>query len=485
MVVVALTAFEVWTYRDCLDCFFHFDDFWVLAAAARIPSHSLRGLLRVFEPVHGFLLYRPLSTVLYFFTLHEAFGYDPVGYHATQLAFHILNGVLVYAIADSILFSRPLAAAAALIYVTAPGHAIAVCWVALFTMTGTAFFYFVAVWVWVRLDSRWRVPLTLLLFGAALLASEHAVSLPLTLTAASLLLTPQRDWRRSARELAAFYAIGASYVAAKLYYLHYGLAGTFPNPAAQIYVASGYHVSLAPVSILLHLGRYCEFTVNLIYNHVPSDAWALALGVAMALAAIVATLCVLSARWTTRPLRAAAFGLDVFIIGLAPVLVLPAHLYSYYVGIAAMGMAVAIVGFGQALPRPWVSRLAPWGVVALLLAVHVGSTAALVRQSDEFTFLRGFSENAARWLYTLRLRAEQPGIDEVVLPSTGLTDMVFNVGEAHRLFLCAHYRVQTARNIQATEPAANRLILLQSDRLPPWTRSQGRWFWLQPCRDVR
>jgi hypothetical protein len=482
-VVVALTAFEVWTYKDCLRSFFHFDDFWVLAAAARVQPHSVRELLRIFEPIHGFLLYRPVSTVLYFFTLREAFGYDPTGYHATQIAFQMLNGVLVYAIADSVLFSRPLAAAVALVYVTAPGHAIAACWIALFTMTGTTFFYFLAVWVWVRLDSRWRIPLTLLLFAAALLASEHAVSLPLTLTAASLLLAPQRDWGRTGRELAGFYLMGGGYVVAKLYYIRYGLADAFSDPAARAYAEAGYHVSLEPLSILQHLGRYCAFTVDLLYGRVESDPSALVVGVLVALLAVGATVCVGSGRWSARPLRVAAFGLDVFIIGLAPVLVLPAHIYSYYVGIAAMGMALAIVGFAHALPR--LSRLTPWAVVVLLLAVHVGSTATAVRGSEEFRFFRSFSDGAARWLYSLRLRAEVPNLDEVVLPATGLTDTVFNVGRAHQLFLCAGYRVRTVADINAVEPAMNRLILVHPDPLPQWAQPQKPWFWLRPCRGPR
>jgi len=500
-VSVVLTWFEIWTYSDCLGSFFHFDDFWVLAAAAHIPPHSLSQLWRVFEPIHGFLLYRPLSTVLYFFTLREAFGYDPVGYHAVQIAFQALNGLLVYAIADSILFSRPLAAAAALIYVTAPGHALAACWVALFTMTGTTFLYFFAVWVWVRLDSRWRFPLTFLLFCLALLASEHAVSLPLTLTATSLLLTQRSGMgsqttpaagpghrkeaarggaaRRTWRELAAFYLVGGSYVVAKLYYMRYGLAGAFPDPAARAYVEAGYHVSFEPVSILRHLGRYCTFTIDLLYDRAQSDTAALFLGVCVVLVAAGATVAVAMDWRKARPLRVAAFGLDVFIIGLAPVLVLPEHFYSYYVGIAAMGMALAIVGVTAALPR--VSRLAPWVAVALIMAVHMGSTAMSVRASTEFRFLRSFSESAARWLYTLRQHADDAGVAEVVVPESGLTDLVFNTGKAHQLFLCADYQVVTAKDMRTVEPTKGRLILVQPDPLP--SALKGSRPWLHPCPD--
>ena len=34
-----------------------------------------------------FLLYRPVSTLLYFYCMRLLFGFDPTQYHATQLAF--------------------------------------------------------------------------------------------------------------------------------------------------------------------------------------------------------------------------------------------------------------------------------------------------------------------------------------------------------------------------------------------------------------
>src|SRR5262249_11015091 len=150
---------------------------------------------QLFVPTHGFLFYRPLSTVTYFHVLHALFGTDPVGFHAVHLAFHVGNALLVYALAAQLLGEPWLAFAAALVYATAPGHALAAYWIALFTVTGTAFFYYLGLWVWLRTGDRWRVPLTLTLFIAALLSSEHAVSFPLVLTLSALLLERPR-WRR-------------------------------------------------------------------------------------------------------------------------------------------------------------------------------------------------------------------------------------------------------------------------------------------------
>jgi hypothetical protein len=471
-----LTGLYLWSYADCIGGFFHFDDFWVLAAAGRIHLRSASDLLEFFRPIHGFLLYRPLSTVAYFYVLHQLFGYDPAAYHASQIVFHIVNACLVYVVADRLFSSRPLGLASALVYATAPGHAIAACWNALFTITGAALFYFLALWIWLGFDTRWRVPLTLALYMLGLLASEHAVSLPLALSSAAVLLSPRVDWRRMAREQAVFYLIGATYVVSKFYYMHARLADAFPTPEAQAYVRAGYRISFAPHSLLEHLGRYAGFSLDVLYPVTAAGAGALALGILLAAGAVIATACVLLGRWTARPLRVATFGIDVYVVALAPVLVLPAHLYSYYVGVAALGMAVALVGLCQALPR--LPGAATAAVVGVLLSVHIGSTARVIRQSDEFRFFHDFSHGAARWLYTMALLNGRPSIEEVVVPANVMTDLVFDQGAAHQLLLCSPFRVRTSAHLDEEQLAPGRVVLAEPALLPG-SDGPNRWAWLR------
>ncbi len=469
-----LAGLYFWSYQDSLRCFFHFDDFWVLAAAARIHLETPLDLWQFFRPVHGFLLYRPVSTVFYFFALHQFFGYDPTGYHAVQLAFHVINALLVYAIADTLFLSRPLGLATALVYATAPGHAIAVYWNALFTITGTAFFYFVGLWVWLRLHSRWRMPITFVLFVAALLASEHAVSFPIALTLAAVLLPGAPTWRRLLREQAPFYLVVLCYLGAKLAYLRYGLTRDFPDPAVRAYIALGYHTSVAPVSILRQLGHYFTFAVDAAYGTGSFEVCALGFGIALMVVAMLSTGLVLTRRWVTRPLRVAAFGLDLFVVALAPVLVLPSHVFSYYVGIAALGLALALMGCASALPR-FGHRLGPCVVVLALVATHVAFTARAVRRSEEFRFFDAFSTTAARWLYTLSQTANHGAVEEVVVPANGLTDLVFGHVQAQALFLCAHYVVRTVPDVDQVGMTPKRLVIPAPWALPT---TSPRWGWL-------
>jgi hypothetical protein len=463
--VLSLIGFYLRSYGDCLGAFFHLDDFSTLATASRIEIRSPGDIAQIFRPTLGFVFYRPLSTVLYFHVLHHAFGCDPRGYHAVQLAFQIVNALLVYAIAKRLFGSGFAALASALVYATAPGHAIAACCVSVFTVTGAAFFYFLAVWVWLQYDSRWRTPTTLVLFILALLANELAVTLPLVLTLEAVLLkSPPFDWRRAVREQAVFYLIAGAYTAAKLYHVDYLLAPTAPADLGKAFIWANYRFGFDPRSVVGVLGHYIGFGLDLAYGLARSDTWALALGMLLVGLAVVSTLCVTNGWWVAHPLRVTAFGLDLFIVALGPVLILATRVSSYCVGIAALGMALALVGFARALPR--LSGIATGLVVAAVLAVHVGSTNAAVRQSNEFPLFYRFSQQAAAWINALTSIREDQGVEEVVVPRNLVTSMVFDAGEAQRVFLGAHYRVRTSDTMSREQPNPRQVLLRHAAPLP-------------------
>src|SRR6185369_6661218 len=137
--VVLLAVYSVARYRDALLSFFFLDDFWLLRTGAEFPWGSLFGFAQVFRPTHvGFQLYRPLTQTGYFALLWPLCGTDATGYHAVQLLAFVAAVLLVFAIARRLTGSVAGATGAGLIYATAPGHAVAVFWLAAFTMIGTA-----------------------------------------------------------------------------------------------------------------------------------------------------------------------------------------------------------------------------------------------------------------------------------------------------------------------------------------------------------
>jgi hypothetical protein len=469
---VVLIVFYACTYGDCTGFFFFLDDFWGIREGGTIHIDSPLDLLQFFRPVPFFLLYRPVSGLMYFYALWHFFGTNPTMYHATQIAFHIMNALLVYVIASRLLSSYVLALGAAFVYATAPGHAIAVCWNALFTMTGTAFFFFVALVAWLYLEGRWRVPVTLLLFVIALLAGEHAMSFPIVLTLAALLLEPHYNWRRMVREQAGFYLIALAYLGAKLYYMRYIMPISLPfGPGA-------YAISLDPRSIVNHIGLYLRYGIDVLYAVDTEQGPLLLAGVVTTGIALGASLCVVSRKWTARSLRVATFGLDFFIVTLGPVIVLQGHQQSYYVGISGLGLGLLLMGAASALPR--LSITAPSVLAAVLVLVHVLSTASMVRKNEDFCMFHGASLMAAAWMLTLA-SISQPGVDEVVVPRNAVTEWIAD-GDAPRLFLCARYRLRLSSDIAAEQAAPGRIVLSSwKVTSGPWGGPQS-WPWVErPC----
>lgn len=460
---------------DCLQAFFHFDDYWVLQAASRIQLNSLADLSAFFAPINGFLLYRPLSTLAYFFGLQLAFGHDPVAYHAVQMAFQVINAVLVYALADRIIFaSRVPAAATAVLYLTAPGHAIATCWNALFTMTGAAFFYFLGLWAWVGIDGRSRGPLALLCFVAALLSSEHGISFPLAVSAATVLLYPRTSWRHGLWAQVTMYALAAAYVLAKLYYVRVVLPVSETDPMARAIALQGYSPQFDPATMVTQLATYLGFATGVLYP-IAEKAWVKwILGSAFIGTWMITTIAVLSGRLSSRPVRLVSFGLTLFGTALGPVLILPNHVYSYYIGTAAAGFSLALVGAFDFLPLRG-RRLCTWLLIPAALVVYAVTIGA-VRQSEEFRFFRSFTTASARWLYSVTVATATERTNEVVVPQSAVTEMIFDRWEAHRVLLCAGYEVRTTERIEDVPPAPRRAVILRPLDLP--SGEQRRWAWL-------
>jgi hypothetical protein len=452
LVVGAVAAVYVAAYGRFVGRFFSFDDFAVLTAVDGIHVRTPFDVLRFFAPWPNFALYRPLTTVGYFWTAWAVLGLDPARWSLAQIGFHVVNALLVCAIASRLLGSRPAGLAAALVYASAPGHALAVRWSAFFTITGTTLVYFVGLWAWLRAAERWRVPATLAIFVIGLMCSEHAVSFPAALTAIAVLGQGRRDGRRLARELAPFWLVGSLYVGAKLFFLRVLAPRLNPLQARLFRVA--YALSFDPLPALDRLGRYVAAVAPPLYAPEHSATWyrgagALTVGLAAAL---------VTASWlagSRRPrLGVTACGVVLFLVGLAPVLFLARHVFPAYIGIAALGASLAIVAPLTALRRGNAMALA---VAAAFVAVHLEWTAAAVRSEEDFRNVDGLGILAARWLRAVE-QAAGPGTREVVVPLDEVTVRMFGV--AHRLFLCAPYEVRPVADLESV-PAQPDVVIVR------------------------
>jgi len=419
-----------------------------------------------------------LSTVGYFSLLRLLFGHDPVGYHAVQLALQVANAVLVFLLADRIFPHRAYSVATALAYTTAPGHAIAACWNALCTMSGAALFYLLGLWLWLGLRGWQQYGVGVFFFGLTLLSSEHGITFPVALTAATILLHPREQWRAAAIPLVCMYAVAIAYLAGKIYHTYVLLPESVTDPIVLGVMQSAYRPSFDVWAALENVGRYVGFTVNGLYE-VTFDhpRLNLFLGLAWLIAWVLSVVVAYSSREGS-DLRKVAFGLTLFGAALAPVVFLPHHVYSYYVGIAGAGLAIAIVASIRCLlPRPYLVS----GVVVALATLLFSSSMHRVTSSEEFRFFWGFSESAARWLHTLALVVSDAGVSEVVVPRSGLAETVFDDGQAHRVLLCANYAVRQSADIVAERPGPGRLIVREPLMLTGDSHRSWRWL-VEACR---
>ena len=471
LTAIVATAFFFFSYGEALGSFFYLDDFWELAVARQIEVSGLSDFLEFFQPVYpSFLLYRPLSTVVFFWMMKHAFGHDPFAYHAVVMGFHVLNVSLVYLIAWKIFGSVRSGIATAMVYAAAPGHALAVYWIALFTMTGTASLYLAAIACWLSAGMRYRMTVTFVLFLLGILSAEHAVTLPAVLTGISIVLLGH-DWRGVVRQLIPFWLVAGAYAAAKLLYVRYAT-----NPQV-----SGYEVAFEPARIVEQLGFYAGFANPILYSRDPYPGFPAVVGTILLVATTVGAGMFASGRHVSRNFRVALFGLGLFLVALAPVLVLPQHTQPYYVGIAGSGLAMAMVAIAKAFDRGR-DRLALL-VCAVVLCFHAFSSRAAMNASVPFRYLHNASEKSAAWIHTIWSRSGGSAEKEFVIPEDAITTRlfrpVFGPVAAQNVFLCdPPLRVRLAPDLTAEVAAAQKIVIAEPAALSrrTWNRS---WDWLR------
>lgn len=458
--IVLLLGYQVAAHGVFVGRFFALDDFWVLHDVAQT-----RGVRDLFAPTHGWLQYRPLTTVAYFGVQQALWGLDPTGWQVLHLGAQALASLLVFGAARRLLGANAPALACALLYAAAPGHTVTARWLAYFTMTGGALVVFAGLWLWLRVSPSRRGPVATLATFVGLFASEHAVVLPALLTLVALLVEPRDRRRASLRALRGAWGLVLVATAAKLWWGRVVFPRTQPVAASVFW--QHYDLVFDPWTTLDSLGRYARAGATLLVPW-PADA-AASLGALLLVLAVALGAWVLVRRDAGPVVRVAAFGLGAFVVGIAPVLFLPNHFASAYVGIAAMGLAFATVAPLTALPGR-LGATASVGFALVVVACEGRFVLPYVILGPEVRGIEGSARDAAGFLRAVDAAGTAPGVREVVIPANWANDLTFTIGEAHRLFLCAPYAVRTVAVPAALPREPSRAVVLApGDRDgPPW-----------------
>ncbi len=363
---------------------------WDDAAHVTAPAlQSLDGLRRIWFELGATQQYYPLLHTV-FWIEHRLWGDAVLGYHLVNVFWHALAACLLAAILRRLRF--PGAWIAALLFALHPVQVEAVAWISEQKSTLSAVFYLAAALVYLDFDRtrrRSRYVLALALFLCALATKTVTATLPAALLVVFWWQRGSLSWRKDARPLAPWFALGAA-------------AGLLTAWVERRYIgAAGADFALPPAGrVLLAARDLCFYAAKLLWpSHlmfiyprwtVDPSAWWQWLFPAAVLAVTAAL--VLLARRRRGPLAAFLYFAGTLFPALGFFNVFP-FLYSYVADhfqyLAAIGIFV---------PMAWALSKLPTRIPA---AVLLAAAALLARRQT-----LPYSDAETLWRTTL---ARNPG----------------------------------------------------------------------------
>jgi hypothetical protein len=324
----------------------------------------LRYTFRPSAEVH----YRPLVS-LYVVAMSRLFGLDGLPSHAIMILLLAANGMVLVALITRLIGERRVAVPAALGYVAAnvihvDTLMIQTCGVE--NQLGALLFFGAAL-----LFVRGRPVVAAGVYAIALTVKETSIILPAFCVLCVLFTEERPRWLAGARRVWPMIPILAAYLMLRF------LSGS-PLPADP---RAPYHVSFVGTHLFTNLLQHLRWTAEALVPALPANA---ALGVVL----LVAVAALAKAR-----LRYALFFLAWYLLALAPMLVLPNHVYRYYLVFA---LPAALVAW-------W---LAVWSLVPRLPVVVAAIAISVLASAGSFYLRHRERRDLDGSNFTLRNGAE-------------------------------------------------------------------------------
>lgn len=350
---------------------FNSDDYLVIYHALRdSAAEASDGLKEFVRPSWG-LYYRP-GIKFFFGVLAALFNQSPEGYHLTSLVCYALLCFQVYYIALQLGAPWHAAFAAAIIFLTANVHAEALFWISSLNGVVENICTFAALISYIAWRKTGSIPFyasALLLFGAALLTKESAVSLPVVLILYELLLRERASWRTAAKEAvkhtAPFVLLTVSFVFVRHTVMrHVNLPPPLVTLSLESVVSGSWHsflMTLSPIDWTVVTQWFGQASKMGLPFHLPAG---------IAFLAIVLLPLVLN-----KP--RICFLLVWIVVGSAPVLILglvPSERHVVFSSVA--GAILVALGLFKVSEKIFPSRNGPAVLVGFLLTVLFAGTSA-------------------------------------------------------------------------------------------------------------
>ena len=194
------------------------------------------------------MLYRPLVS-LSFAVDYSFWELNPLGYHLTNLFFHILVCLVFYFFSKIILEKNMEAALlASLIFASHPVHSESVAWIFGRTDLIAGFFFLTAFYLYVLYKDKRKafyLIVSLLVFAMALFSKEMAATLPFIVILYDLIFEKSRNSRKRWLPVAGYFVILAGYLFAR-----HKVLGELTLPAQIQYSDFFYHLPWAIMNYL-------------------------------------------------------------------------------------------------------------------------------------------------------------------------------------------------------------------------------------------
>lgn len=182
--VLVIAALSLIAFRGALDNdFVNLDDDRYVTDNPRLIVESYGDIFSIPEGYH-MGNYHPFTMVIFKF-IHGRFGNEPFAYHLVNLLIHLLNSLLAYFFIRKLTGKFFIALAAGMLFAVHTMHVESVAWASELKDLLYAFFYFLALIVYLHYLKDPKKPLFLLavlgLFICSLLSKAMAASLPVVL----------------------------------------------------------------------------------------------------------------------------------------------------------------------------------------------------------------------------------------------------------------------------------------------------------------
>jgi hypothetical protein len=329
-------VFMILFYWRALNAWFYQDDFgWLHLGLGPSPLAFSARLL--FAPkAHGNI--RPWSENLFFWGLGRLFGVNPLPFHIVIFATVVAGLLLLFAIVHKLTGSVLAAAGAQFFWIANSAFSPSLAWVSIYNETQYVAFSLLALWLFMN----GRYWLQVLVFILSLGSQETAVMYPCIASLYALLYD-----RSKFPGTLPLYLISAAFTA-----LHFWAAPAVKTGPYAIHIDS---------RVFSTLKTYVEMALGperLGHYHWTWPAWWIAAGTVVMLLGVVGAAIAAG--------RAGVFGAGWFLIFLVPFLVLPEHIFEYFLTGPAIGLAMILAA---ALASRWRNPAIVLATIYLLLAL--------------------------------------------------------------------------------------------------------------------